>query len=123
MVAGAATLEVGFLQARSLLTEQPDARILLVYYDEPLPSLYDSQIDTIQVSAALGLLLRLPRPDDAAETALQLSWELSSAKDGREESTIHPVLRLARLLTQMNSAEELDDGRLRWTWNRHAAAA
>ena len=123
VAAGAATLETGFLEAQSLLTETPEASALLVYYDEPLPALYEGHAAAIQVSAALGLLLRLPRPDAPAETTLRLSWQASGDNERQEKAAAHPVLRLARLLTEAGSEDKLDDGRLAWTWSRHVAAA
>jgi hypothetical protein len=122
IAAGEATLEAGFIEAQSLLTETPGARALLVYYDEPLPSFYESHTGAGGVSAALGLLLRLPGQDVPEAPALQLSWAPSEAKDGREGTPIHPVLRLAKLLTGTRFSDCMDDGRLRWTWSRHAAS-
>jgi hypothetical protein len=121
IAAGGSTVEAGFLEARGLLAEAPDASALLVYYDEPLPSFYVGKADAIQVSAALALLLRLPQHSEANETVLRLSWR-ASEKNGKGTTTaVNPTLRLAKLLTEVECKDELDDGRLSWTWSRHVA--
>ena len=120
IAAGGSTLEAGFLEARGLLAEAPDASALLVYYDEPLPSFYVVKADAIQVSAALALLLRLPQHSEANETVLRLSWS-ASEKKGTGTTAVNPTLRLIKLLAEVECKDELDDGRLLWTWSRHVA--
>jgi hypothetical protein len=121
IAAGGSTLEAGFLAARGLLAETPDASALLIYYDEPLPSFYVGKADAIQVSSALALLLRLPRHSKANETVLRLSWSASEKTGSGPATTVNPTLRLTKLLAEVECRDELDDGRLSWTWSRHVA--
>ena len=123
IAAGGATLEAGFLEARGLLAEAPEGSALLVYYDEPLPSLYADKADPIEVSAALALLLRLPERAAAGDIMLGLSWQSSEREQSNPAAAVHPALRLSKLLMGVETRDDIDDGRLAWTWSRHAAAA
>ena len=122
IAAGAATLEAGFLEARSLLSEAPAAAALLVYYDEPLPALYEERVYAIRESAALAILLRLSQRDEPDNRVLRLAWQSSDAKGTVEKESTHPALRLASLLSNTCSMASLNDGRLLWTWSRHVTA-
>ena len=121
LAAGEATLEAGFLEACGLLAEAPQASALLVYYDEPLPSFYVGTADAIQVSAALAVLLRRPRPSPPRETILRLAWRARPESEARGPKPVNPTLRLAKLLTEAEAQSEFSDGRLTWTWSRHVA--
>jgi hypothetical protein len=123
IAAGGATLEAGFLEARALLADAPTGSVLLVYYDEPLPSFYAEKVDAIQVSAAVALLLKLPERAAAGDLRLQLSWAPSPVQRHSPSAASHPALRLAKLLTGAEAVGRIDDGRLAWTWSRHDAAA
>lgn len=119
IAAGAASLEVGFLEARSLLSEAPAAAVLLVYFDEPLPSLYKERVHAIRESAALAMLLRLPKRDESDNTVLQLGWKALESKGTVERKSTHPALRLTQLLSKACPMASLNDGRLLWTWSCH----
>jgi hypothetical protein len=121
LAAGEATLEAGFLEACCLLAEAPQAAALLVYYDEPLPSFYVGTADAIEVSAALAVLLRRPRPLSSRGTILRLAWRARPESEARGAKPVNPTLRLAKLLTEAEAQSEFSDGRLIWTWSRHVA--
>lgn len=123
IAAGAATLEAGFLEARALLSDTPEGSVLLVYYDEPLPSFYADKVDAIQLSAAIALLLTLPHRAVEGDLRLKLSWAPPRGQNRDLSTPTHPALRLAKILTGAEAAESLDDGRLTWTWSRHNVAA
>jgi hypothetical protein len=123
IAAGGSTLEAGFVEATGLLAEAPNGSALLVYYDEPLPSLYEGKADPMEVSAALALLLTLPGRAKLGEMVLRLSWGASEREQSAPAAAVHPALRLAKLLTGVEPQHEIDDGRLSWTWSRHDAAA
>jgi hypothetical protein len=123
LAAGATTLEAGFLEARGLLAESPGRSALLVYYDEPLPSLYAERADPVETSAALALLLKLPERAEASDMVLKLSWCGSEGGQSAPAAPQHPVLRLAKLLLGVERRDDIADGRLAWSWSRHDAAA
>lgn len=120
LAAGAATLEAGFVAASGILAETPGASVLLVYFDEPLPALYADETPTVQASAALAILLQAPREGEA-EPHLRLTWQASQSESGPADLPPNPALRLIRVLTEAADRNEIDDGRLLWTWSRHAA--
>src|SRR3546814_12020386 len=69
------------------------------------------------------MLLRLPQQATAEEAVLRLSWRGSAHPTKTESEPVNPTLRLAKLLTEVAAEDELDDGRLTWTWSRHVAGA
>lgn len=120
VAAGASTLEAGFIEASGLLAESPEASALLVYFDEPLPDLYAGQAEAVRVSAALAILLQRPqRAED--DPVLRLTWQASDNQAAASDRPLNPALRLVRLLTEVETQGEIDDGRLLWTWSWHAA--
>jgi hypothetical protein len=92
LAAGAGTFAAGWLEAEGFLVAHPEARVLLVTYDEPLPAEYASYSSQAPCAYGVGLLLRRAagrpgvalRPARAAENAflplapLFLCWLLSS---------------------------------------------
>jgi hypothetical protein len=58
LASGASTFASGWLEAEGFLVEHPEAQVLLVTYDEPLPAEYAGYSPQTQCQYALGLLLR-----------------------------------------------------------------
>lgn len=58
LASGGSTFASGWLEAEGFLVEHPDAHVLLVTYDEPLPQEYASFSPQTQCHHALALLLR-----------------------------------------------------------------
>lgn len=121
LAAGPSTLEAGFIEATSLLAEAPESAVLLVYFDEPLPDFYVNEAGSLQESAALAMLLQHPQQAEAEDLILKLSWQASGDRSLAVDPPLNPALRLAKLLTEVDCESEVDDGRLLWTWRRHAA--
>lgn len=119
---GEATLEAGFVEAWSLLSDGIAPAVLVVYHDEPLPGLYGGQPTTVVNSAAFAMLLRLPAPEDNA-VALDLSWR--GRQDGKTGpcTSSDPALEVLRLLLKGGGPVELDTERLIWTWSTAHEAA
>ncbi len=122
LAGGASTLEAGFLEASGLLAESPEASALLVYFDEPLPTFYARETDAVRVSAALAILLQRPQLCKQ-DPVLRLTWQASGSRPAAADQPPNPALRLVKLLTEVETRDELDDGRLLWTWSWHAAGS
>ena len=92
LAAGRGTFAAGWLEAEGFLVAHPEARVLLVTYDEPLPPEYASYTSQAPCAYGVGVLLRraaerpgvVLRPaavkeDDSLPLApLFLAWLLSS---------------------------------------------
>jgi hypothetical protein len=92
LAAGSGTFVAGWLEAEGFLIAHPGARVLLVTYDEPLPTEYESYSSQAPCAYAVGLLLRRAagepgitlRPTPAKENGflplapLFLAWLVSS---------------------------------------------
>lgn len=118
IASGEATLEAAFLEAWSLLSDSAASTVLVVYHDEPLPELYQSQETTVSNSAAFAMLLRLPDADrDAID--LSLAWGESAGKPALPSD---PALRVLDLLLKDGDPVVLDTGRLIWTWSTDTAS-
>jgi len=120
LAAGASTVEAAFVEASGILAESPTSTALLVYFDEPLPELYANETPTVQVSAALAILLQAPESSEA-EHRLRLTWQASEGAVTERDLLPNPALHLIKVLTEVEAQSVVDDGRLSWTWSRHAA--
>lgn len=57
IAAGEDSLGYGLLEAATCLTESPGEKVLVVYFDAPLPDIYADVVDDAPASLALALLL------------------------------------------------------------------
>jgi hypothetical protein len=111
VAAGPATFAYAWIEAQAFLTAQPDKRVLLVAYDEPLPPEYRTYSTQQQRAYALALLL-------GATTRGGLTLE--QAPPAIDEPTPLAPLFMAWAL----SAEETfcrTAGGQGWTWRRLGA--
>ncbi len=76
LAAGAGTFAYGWIEAEAFLLQHPDARALLVNYDEPLPQEYRPYSTQQQRAHALALLLGV-----AARGGLRLACSEATAED------------------------------------------
>ncbi len=119
---GEATLEAGFLEAWSLLSDGIASAVLVVYHDEPLPDLYQGQPTTVINSAAFAMLLRLPEPGGDTFD-LRLSWRARRDASAGPCAVSDPALRVLRLLLKDDGPVDLDTERLIWSWSANHEAA
>jgi hypothetical protein len=121
--AGEATLEAAFIEAWGLLNAGDMSQVLLVYHDEVLPSLYNSQETTVGQNAAFALLLSLCSDTKAAD-CLHLSWQpqVTVPKENTRSADpdIDAALRVLHLARRGGDPVIRDTGRLEWKWSRHA---
>lgn len=122
LAAGAATLESAFLEVWTLLKSQEARRVLLVYHDEPLPSLYREQETNVTINCALALLLQ-PCEADLKADQLQLSWQGSPTDTSVSPEANDPALQVLRLLINGGDPFTNDTGRLIWRWTKRARTA
>lgn len=119
---GEATLEAGFMEAWSLLSDGIASAVLVVYHDEPLPDLYQRQPTTVINSAAFAMLLRLPESGGNA-TNLRLSWRAQQDASAGPCAVSDPALQVLRLLLKDDGPVDLDTERLIWSWSANHEAA
>jgi len=119
---GEATLEAGFMEAWSLLSDGIASTVLVVYHDEPLPDLYQGQPTTVVNSAAFAMLLQLPEPGSDAKN-LHLSWRARQDSGTGPCNQSDPALQVLRLLIQGGGPFALETERLTWSWSAHHEAA
>lgn len=122
---GEATLEAAFVEAWGMLCAANASRVLVVYHDEVLPPLYESEVTTVRHSAAFALLLGLPGRGETVDR-LKLSWrphmvapEVVSPAQGNDGDA---ALKVVRLILKGGDQVIRDTGRLEWIWSKHAAA-
>jgi hypothetical protein len=110
------TLEAGFMEAWSLLSNGVASVVLLVYHDEPLPNLYQGQSSTVTNSAAFAMLMCLPKAaHDMID--LSLSWGTRRTLAAESNMVADPALQVLKLLINGGGAVELVTQRLVWNWS------
>jgi len=90
--------------------------VLWVVYDEPLPA--DYAVFQDGAACAYAWAWRIVPPDTGPH--LSLAWEASTVGD---EDTAHDLpfgLEALRFALSDDPGLRHADGRLRWTWSRHA---
>lgn len=115
LAGGEATLEVGFIEAWSLLANETFDSVLLIYHDEKLPDLYRDQPTTVAHASAFAMLLRRPE-DCAGGISLALEWTARRGEGQATEIAPDPALQVLKLLVDDGGSFVLDNGRLLWTW-------
>lgn len=115
LAGGEATLEVGFIEAWSLLVNGAADSVLLICHDERLPDLYRDQQTTVAHDSAFAMLLRRPE-DDSDGIALDLEWTAQRPDGPVKEFAVDPPLQVLQLLLAGDGSFVLDTGRLIWTW-------
>jgi hypothetical protein len=111
LAAGRSTFAAGWLEAEGFLVARPEARVLLVTYDEPLPPEYASYSSQAPCAYGVGLLLRRARG--------QAGVALRSAPVKQSDSLPLAPLFLAWLLSGDASLYASADGQ-GWIWTREA---
>jgi Beta-ketoacyl synthase, N-terminal domain len=112
LAAGRGTFVAGWLEAEGFLVAHPDARVLLVTYDEPLPAEYASYCSQAPCAYAVGLLLRRA----AGRPGVTLR---AAQPEGNDDPLPLAPLFLAWMLSSNNSLQASVDGQ-GWIWTRTA---
>jgi hypothetical protein len=115
VAAGQATAASGVVEACSLLADGA-REVLLVVYDEPLPDTY--KVFQNEPACAHAWAWRIVPPQGGKH--LSLTWAASPAGEDRATSDLPAGLDALRFAISDAAAFEHADGRLRWTWSRHA---
>lgn len=115
--AGVATVEAGIIECLGLLGDGAD-EVLLVVYDERVPSVYADFSDEAECGFAWAARISGPT---ATEQAYGLELEESGAEAGVHGSKPLPHgLDVLRFLLSKDPSLSLDEGMRRWRWQRHA---
>lgn len=111
LASGGSTFASGWLEAEGYLIEHPEAQVLLVCYDEPLPQEYLPYSPQTQCQYALGLLLR------AGDGR---GLELRAAPAEQDEPLPLAPLFIAWALSSEPAMPITADGQ-GWIWSRASA--
>jgi hypothetical protein len=109
LASGASTFAYGWLEAEGFLAEHPDARVLVVTFDEALPDEYLPYSTQRPCGYALGLLLRA-----AGERGFSLQ---TAAPESDEPLPMAPVF-MAWVLSADPTLRVTADGQ-GWTWTKN----
>jgi len=115
VAAGRATAASGVVEACSLLADGAP-EVLLVVYDEPLPA--DYKVFESEAACAYAWAWRIVPPEHGQH--LSLAW--SAARPGEEHraTDLPSGLDALRFALSGEPVHRHTDGRLCWTWSRHA---
>jgi hypothetical protein len=111
LASGGSTFASGWLEAEGYLIERPEAQVLLVCYDEPLPPEYVPYSTQTQCQYALGLLLR---------AADERGLALHTAPAEQDEALPLAPLFIAWALSSEPTMRITADGQ-GWIWSRAPA--
>jgi hypothetical protein len=114
IAAGSDSFASGLLEAVSCLAEQPDERVLLVYFDEPLPGVYGELGDEDETAIAIALLLGPAHGNEG-----DLSIAIEPARDARtSQAASKQALDFLRFFLS-GASEGISTGTgKRWRWRR-----
>jgi hypothetical protein len=112
IAAGDDTFAHGFLEALLHLDRSPDARVLLVVGDEPLPANLAHLVD--EPATTYGLALLLAGQGDGTP----LDFELGASHAPRKDRDWPDALEFVRFLASDADELSLETGRRRWRWRR-----
>jgi len=114
--AGQSTVEHGVIEACALLDQGAD-RVLLVAYDQCLPSYYRPYLDCIEQPHAWAWLIA---PVAGAQQTLTLAWSASAFGAAQDDTHQMPSSLQVWQFYLNQSGEYLhQDGRRQWRWSRH----
>ena len=108
LASGPSTFASGWIEAEGLLLRNPQSLVLLVCYDEPLPTEYVPYTAQRQCLYALGLLLR---------SSAEGGFTLDDAPAGDDEPLPMAPLFIAWALSTEPTLRLTAEGR-GWTWRR-----
>lgn len=114
VAAGVDSFGFGFLEAISLVSERPADPVLLVYYDEPLPTPYEQFRQMGEaLPMVLALELRKPTDSDDAITFSTAPTESGAPSPSAAQDFLHFYLS--------GAPEAVSNGqRMCWQWRRDA---
>lgn len=121
IAAGEATLEAGYIEAWSMLSDGAASTALVVYCDQPLPAAYASQPTSVDDNCAVALLLRLP-DEEESDSRLRLSWQPTDGGADAKRDGGSSALDVMKLLLAGGKPVTLESDRLSWTWSLCSAA-
>lgn len=111
LASGASTFAYGWLEAEAYLVENPDARVLLVSYDDLLPTEYQPYSKQKQCLYGLALMLCAAFDDGV---------ELEKIEAETDEELPMAPLFMAWWLSTEPATRITADGQ-GWAWSRHGA--
>ena len=121
VIAGnAATLEAACLHAWTLIAAGAAASVLVVYHDEPLPSLYQGQPTSVRHGMALAFLLEGAEGSEGIR--LHLSWRRRPVPVPAEAGA-DTALGVVKLCLGGTDPVAVEANHLTWYWSGGRAAA
>lgn len=116
VAAGPESFCFGLMEAVACLMEVRAEPVVLLHYDEPLPSPFSIFEEPMAAPEVLALVLAADGPG----VPLSLSFRPASTNGGRSASH---VMEFLGLLETPGQGELISEGeRLEWRWRRHATA-
>jgi hypothetical protein len=119
VAAGIDSFAFGFLEALSVVATEPDASVLLVYCDTPLPEEYAELAPAGEAEYPLVLALRLAPPADDAPVYAFDQHPAQGGSDRTIGTSQAPLDFLRFLLSDARSARSAG-ARMDWQWRRVA---
>lgn len=108
------TIEHGVIEACGLIADGEKA-VLLVVYDCPLPSVYDSFRHSDEQPFAWAWLIEPPQRD-----VISLAWSARTGAEPTQEDSLPGGLQILRFYLRKDGGLERMCGRQRWQWVRNA---
>ncbi|MES2048375.1 MAG: beta-ketoacyl synthase chain length factor [Pseudomonadota bacterium] len=114
LAAGASTIEHAIIEACSLLADGA-AEVLLVAYDNCLPTLFKEFEDCAEQPHAWAWLMQA-----AGSDSINLSWNVAPKESHAVQNSLPGSLDIMRFfLKQEPAMQRIAEGRI-WTWSRNA---
>ncbi|HEV2676098.1 MAG TPA: beta-ketoacyl synthase chain length factor [Aliidongia sp.] len=116
VAAGSESFCFGLMEAVACLADAPDTPVVLLHYDEPLPSPFSDFDEPAPAAEVLALVLAADGPG----VPLSLAFVPALTK---AERSVSPAAAFLRFLETPAQTELVSSGdRLEWHWRRHATA-
>lgn len=120
VAAGADTFAFGFLEALSVTATDPDAAVLLIYYDAPLPEAYAELDPSSDLEQPLVLALRMSAPAGEAPVYVFDQHPVESPQSGAAVGTGRAPLDFLRFLLTDATIAHSAGAQMNWQWRRVA---
>ena len=120
VAAGADTFAFGFLEALTVTATDPDASVLLIYYDAPLPGEYAELDPSGDLEQPLVLALRMSAPAGDAPVYAFDQHPAESPQSGAAGGTGQAPLDFLRFLLSDAPSAHSAGTQMNWQWRRVA---
>ncbi|HLJ62547.1 MAG TPA: beta-ketoacyl synthase chain length factor, partial [Stellaceae bacterium] len=117
IAAGEDSFGFGLIEAVSTLMASPEEKVLLVFFDEPLPAEYATFRDRDETSLALALVLS-PARGEASDIMVTMEGH---ERDPHPRASAAQALDFLRFLLAGEKEAISPGGRARWRWRRGSA--